>query len=597
MFKNILTLSLLAGLLACSPEVQLQKDAAVFLQKYSEKYQQLYYASARAEWKANTYIVEGDTATENRVQRANEALAAFTGSKENIETARRFLKKKEHLTPIQLKQFQAILYEAANNPQTVATVVQERIKAESEQNKTLFGFNFKIDDRVVSTNDIDRILSEETDPQKRLKAWEASKEVGRELKQGLSRLQQLRNKTVQALGYHDYFSYQVSDYGMSTDEMMAMNRRFIKEIWPLYRELHTYARYALAEKYHRSVPDYLPAHWLPNRWGQDWSSLVEVKGIDLNGVLEEKGAEWLVKQAERFYVSLGFPALPASFYEKSSLYPAPPDAPYKKNNHASAWHLDLDKDIRSLMSVIPTAEWYETTHHELGHIYYYISYSNPNVPLLLRGGANRAFHEAIGSMMGLAAMQKPFLEGLELIPPGTRTDKMQSLLKEALNYIVFIPWSAGVMTSFEKELYVDNLPAEAYNKKWWELKKRYQGIVPPTERGEDFCDAASKTHINNDAAQYYDYALSYIILFQIHAHIAKNILHQEPQATNYYGNKEVGRFLSGILSPGATVDWRLLMRDALGEEISARAMLDYFAPLMDWLKEQNKGRTYTLQPL
>ncbi|HED09926.1 MAG TPA: peptidase, partial [Caldithrix abyssi] len=371
MFKNILTLSLLASLLACSPEVQLQKDAAVFLQKYSEKYQQLYYVSARAEWKANTYIVEGDTATENRVQRANEALAAFTGSKENIETARRFLKKKEHLTPIQLKQFQAILYEAANNPQTVATVVQERIKAESEQNKTLFGFNFKIDDRVVSTNDIDRILSEETDPQKRLKAWEASKEVGRELKQGLSRLQQLRNKTVQALGYHDYFSYQVSDYGMSTDEMMAMNRRFIKEIWPLYRELHTYARYALAEKYHRSVPDYLPAHWLPNRWGQDWSSLVEVKGIDLNGVLEEKGAEWLVKQAERFYVSLGFPALPASFYEKSSLYPAPPDAPYKKNNHASAWHLDLDKDIRSLMSVIPTAEWYETTHHELGHIYYY----------------------------------------------------------------------------------------------------------------------------------------------------------------------------------------------------------------------------------
>ncbi len=597
MFKYLLTLSLLGVLLACSPEVQLQKDAESFLQSYSKKYQQLYYASARAEWKANTYIVEGDTATENRVQRANEALAAFTGSRENIAAARRFLENKEHLTPLQLKQFQAILYEAANNPQTVADVVKERIKAERGQNKTLFGFNFKIDDRVVSANDIDLILGSETDLNKRLKAWEASKEVGRELKQGLSRLQELRNKTVQALGYNDYFSYQVSDYGMSTDEMMAMNKRFIREIWPLYRELHTYARYALAEKYGRPVPDYLPAHWLPNRWGQDWSSLVQVKGIDLDGVLEEKGAEWLVRQAERFYVSLGFPELPASFYEKSSLYPAPPGAPYKKNNHASAWHLDLDKDIRSLMSVIPTAEWYETTHHELGHIYYYISYSNPNVPLLLRGGANRAFHEAIGSMMGLAAMQKPFLEGLELIPRGTQTDKMQSLLKEALNYIVFIPWSAGVMTGFEKELYVDNLPSGDYNKLWWQLKKRYQGIVPPAERGGEFCDAASKTHINNDAAQYYDYALSYIILFQIHNHIAKNILHQEPQATNYYGNKEVGRFLSGILSAGATVDWRLLMRDALGEEISAKAMLDYFAPLMDWLKEQNKGRTYTLEPL
>ncbi len=597
MYKYMLILSGLAALWACSPEVQLQKEATRFLESYSEKYQQLYYASAKAEWKANTYIVAGDTVTENRVQRANEALAAFTGSKENIATARRFLEKKEHLTPLQLKQFQAILYEAANNPQTISDVVRERIKAESAQNKTLFGFTFKIEDEVVSTNDIDHILNAESDPLKRLKAWEASKEVGRELKQGLTRLRELRNKTVRALGYNDYFSYQVSDYGMSTGEMMAMNQRFIKEIWPLYRELHTYARYTLAEKYGRPVPDYLPAHWLPNRWGQDWSALVEVKGIDLDGVLEEKGAEWLVRQAERFYVSLGFPALPASFYEKSSLYPAPPDAPYKKNNHASAWHLDLDKDIRSLMSVIPTAEWYETTHHELGHIYYYIAYSNPNVPLLLRGGANRAFHEAIGSMMGLAAMQKPFLEGLGLIPAGTQTDKMQSLLKEALNYIVFIPWSAGVMTTFEKELYVDKLPAERYNREWWELKKRFQGIVPPAERGEEFCDAASKTHINNDAAQYYDYALSYIILFQVHNHIAKNILHQEPQATNYYGNKEVGRFLSGILSPGATVDWRMLMRDALGEEISARAMLDYFAPLTDWLKEQNKGRTHTLKPL
>ncbi len=597
MYKYMFILSGLAVLWACSPEVQLQKEAADFLEKYTEKYQQLYYASAKAEWKANTYIVEGDTVTENRLQKANEALAAFTGSRENIETARRFLENREHLTPLQLKQFQAILYEAANNPQTISDVVKERIKAESAQNKALFGFNFKIDDKPVSTNEIDHILNAENDPHKRLKAWEASKAVGRELKQGLSRLQELRNKTVQALGYNDYFSYQVSDYDMSTDEMMAMNQRFIKEIWPLYRELHTYARYTLAKKYGRPVPDYLPAHWLPNRWGQDWSALVEVKGIDLGGVLEEKGAEWLVKQAERFYVSLGFPALPASFYEKSSLYPAPPDASYKKNNHASAWHLDLDKDIRSLMSVIPTAEWYETTHHELGHIYYYISYSNPNVPLLLRGGANRAFHEAIGSMMGLAAMQKPFLEGLDLIPAGTQTDKMQSLLKEALNYIVFIPWSAGVMTTFEKELYVDKLPAERYNREWWELKKRFQGIVPPAERGEEFCDAASKTHINNDAAQYYDYALSYIILFQIHNHIAKNILHQEPQVTNYYGNKEVGRFLSGILSPGATVDWRMLMRDALGEEISARAMLDYFAPLTDWLKEQNKGRTYTLKPL
>ena len=68
------------------------------------------------------------------------------------------------------------------------------------------------------------------------------------------------------------------------------------------------------------------------------------------------------------------------------------------------------------MSVEPNAEWYETTHHELGHIYYYLCYTNPDVPPLLREGANRAYHEAIGSLLGLAAMQPRFLagSGLEL---------------------------------------------------------------------------------------------------------------------------------------------------------------------------------------
>ena len=174
---------------------------------------------------------------------------------------------------------------------------------------------------------------------------------------------------------------------------------------------------------------------------------------------------------------------------------------------------------------------------------------------------------------------------------------MQTLLKEALNYVVFIPWSAGVMTEFEYELYARELPPDQFNRKWWELKKKYQGIVPPEPRDETYCDAASKTHINNDAAQYYDYALSYVILFQLHDYIARQILHQDPHATNYYGNQAVGDFLRRIMEVGRTRDWRELIREVTGEDISARAMLDYFRPLLEYLKEKNKGRRYTLPPL
>ncbi len=607
MKKIIYFLAITSFFLGCAPEKEetISEEAQKFLDSYSEQVKDLIYTAEKAAWKSNTMIIEGDSTNSIATRKSQEAYAEFTGSTENIEKAKYFLENKEGLTGLQLKQFETILYAAANNPQTIPDIVKSRIKAETEQTEKLYGFNFIMNGDTLTTNAIDAILDTSNDLAKRAAAWACSKEVGVSLKSGLENLRDLRNKTVQALGYNDYFTYQVSDYGISTKELIEITRQMNKEIWPLYRELHTYARYELAKKFNvEEVPEMLPAHWLPNRWGQDWASMVTVEGLDLESVLKNLTSNWMVEQAERFYISLGFDELPQSFYDRSDLYPLPDGATYKKNNHASAWHLNLQEDVRCLMSVVPNTRWYETTHHELGHIYYYISYTNPEVPLLLRSGANRGFHEAMGSLMGLAAMQKPFLDHLDLLPEEDDIDsaalkdqEIQALLKEALNYIVFIPWGAGVMTEFEYDLYTNELPPDQFNKRWWELKKQYQGIVCEEERGEEFCDAASKTHINNDAAQYYDYAISYVLLFQFHDYIATKILKQDPHATNYYGNKEVGKFLTKIMQPGATKDWRVLLEEITGEKMSANAMLQYFEPLMEFLQKKNEGRLYTLPEL
>src|SRR6185295_16427920 len=302
----------------------------------------------------------------------------------------------------------------------------------------------------------------------------------KELKSGLVNLRDLRNQSVTPLGYKDFFAYMASEYGMSTDEMMKLTRSMITDAWPLYRELHTWARYTLAEKYHQPVPDYIPAQWLPNRWGQDWSELVEVKGLNIDDYLKAKGPEWIPQMSEKFYMSIGFDSLPESFFEKSSLYPVPPGAGYKKNTHASAWHMDNNKDVRSLQSIEANTEWWATCLHEFGHIYYYQSYSNPNVPIVLRTGANRGYHEAFGTMMGLASLQKPFLAGLGMIDSNVKTDDTMKLLNEALQYIVHIPWGSGTMTEFEHALYSENLPEDQFNAKWWALVKQLQGIVPPS---------------------------------------------------------------------------------------------------------------------
>ena len=294
----------LVFLIGCStpkPEHKIKKEAQQFLETYTKTYKLLYYESSEAEWAANTKIVPGDTLNAYNVQETGEAMAAFTGSKEVIEQTSTFLEQKELLDLVQIRQLEGILYSAAGNPQTVAHIVSQKIAASAAQDEVLFGFDYKVDGESVTTGDIDGVLKTSTNEEERLKNWEASKEVGIDLKDGLENLVSLRNQTVQALGYSNYFSYQVSDYGMTRGEMMVEMKKMVQDIWPLYRELHTWARYHLAYQFKQDVPDYLPAHWLPNRWGQDWGALVNVEGLDVDGALKNKDPEWIVKEGEDFF--------------------------------------------------------------------------------------------------------------------------------------------------------------------------------------------------------------------------------------------------------------------------------------------------------
>ncbi len=579
------------------PESAAQREAAAYLAEYANTYQGLYYAANEADWAVNTRIVEGDTTNAARYRRAREALAAFEGSVDNIERIRDLLDERDQLAPLQTLQLEAMLFNAAQYPGTVPDLVSERIAAETEQVETLYGFEFTLNGDPITPNRIDELLRTSSDLAERRSVWEASKEVGPALKEGIVELRGLRNATVQSLGYPDFFSYQVSEYGMTSDEMLALTDSFLEQLRPLYREIHTWVRYELAERYGQPVPEMIPADWLPNRWAQDWSALVSVEGLDIDPALGEKTAEWVVDRGEEFYLSLGFGELPDSFWELSSLYPLPPDATYKKNTHASAWHLDRDRDVRSLMSVESNREWWETALHELGHIYYYISYSTPEVPLVLRSGANRAYHEGIGSLMGLASLQRSFLVNRGLVPADAEVDAISQLLQEALNYIVFMPFSAGTMTRFEHALYAEGLPADRFNAKWWELVRRYQGVVPPAPRGEEYADAITKTHISDDPGQYYDYAISYALLFQLHEHISREILRQDPHDTDYWGSVETGDFLREIMAPGMSRSWRDVLQETTGRGLDAQAMVEYFQPLYEWLVEGNAGREATLPNL
>ncbi len=209
----------------------------------------------------------------------------------------------------------------------------------------------------------------------------------------------------------------------------------------------------------------------------------------------------------------------------------------------------------------------------------------------MRTGAAPGFHEGIGELIALASRQVPYLQARHVLPEDFHADKTAFLLDDALaRSIPFIFFASGTMTHWEADIYAHNLPADQWNARWWKYVGEIQGIEPPSARGEEFCDAATKTHINDNPAYYYNYAFATVFKFQLHDYIARKILHQPPQSCNYADNKEVGEWLNNILKKGSAEDWRKVLKDATGEDISTRAMADYFKPLESWLEEQNKGR-------
>jgi peptidyl-dipeptidase A len=569
-----------------------ERDARAFLETMTALLQPVSKVSAEAAWASSTDVTPVHTGERAG---AEKAAAALTGSRLVIERTKALLARERELDPVTARQLRKLLLAAAANPGTIPEVVARRIEAEATQSSILDGFSFCLQPgpggrcaRPASANDIDQLLRASRNLAERERVWNASKEVGRPLKPGLEALVGLRNQVAREMGYSSFFALQVADYGMTVPEMMTLLDATLDSTRPLYEALHCWAKNALADRYKKPAPRLIPAHWVGNRWAQTWPGLVD--SVNLDPLFKGKTPEAIVRTAEDFYVALGFPRLPETFWKKSDLYPVDKTSVRKKNAHASAWHIDGEADVRSLMSVEPNQQWFGTAHHELGHIYYYLSYSRPEVPFLLREGANRAFHEAVGELARLASEETPYLRRIGLLRGGSEPDANGWLLAAAMDSIVFLPFAAGTMSHFEHDLYEKALPPSEWQDRWWQYVGRFQGVEPPAPRPAELCDACTKTHINDDPAQYYDYALATLIKFQLHDHICSKILKQDVRSCDYGGDAAVGEFLRGVLKLGATRDWRTVIKEATGEEIGPRALLAFFEPLGAELARRNQGK-------
>jgi peptidyl-dipeptidase A len=450
-------------------------------------------------------------------------------------------------------------------------------------------------DQCHNIDEVTKVLANSRNEQELRREWEGWHTISPPMKKDYARFAELSNKGAKELGFADTGAMWRSKYDMPADAFAKELDRLWDQVRPLYLELHAYVRMKLREKYGDVVPEKgpIPAYLLGNIWAQDWSNIYPLvappksdAGYSVSDLLKRRKVEPIdmVKIGERFYTSLGFAPLPKSFWERS-LFVRPRDRDVVC--HASAWDIDAESDVRIKMCIEQTAEDFSTIHHELGHNFYQRAYKD--LPVIFRDSANDGFHEAIGDTIALSVTPEYLVRiGLLDKAPDASRD-IGLLMSRALDKVAFLPFGL-LIDQWRWKVFSGEIKPDDYNKAWWDLRLKYQGIAPPSARGEEFFDPGAKYHVP-DNTPYARYFLADILQFQFHRALSKAAGCTTPlHRCSIYESKEAGQRLNAMLSMGLSKPWPDALEAIAGTKtMDASAILDYFAPLKTWLDEQVQG--------
>ncbi|MBX7531380.1 M2 family metallopeptidase [Qipengyuania sp. 1XM1-15A] len=453
----------------------------------------------------------------------------------------------------------------------------------------------------INGSDIEAAMGDlDLTPAQKAEMWESwHNNVGAPMRTDYQRMISIANEGAQELGFDDLGAMWRSNYDMDPDQFAAETERMWQEVKPLYMALHTYVRGKLNEKYGDEVQPAtgpIRADLLGNMWAQEWGNIYPLVapegagdiGYDLTELIEQKGYDekQMVRVGEDFFSSLGFAPLPDTFWDRSQ-FTKPADR--EVVCHASAWDVDNVDDLRIKMCIKRNADDFITIHHELGHNYYQRAYNQQDY--LHLNGANDGFHEAIGDMIALSITPE-YLVQIDMLDesdvPSADKD-IGLLLRQAMDKIAFLPF--GLMVDrYRWGLFDGSIPADGLNQGWNDLRLEYQGITPPVARDESQFDAGAKYHIPGNVP-YTRYFLARILQFQFYKAACDQAGWEGPlHRCSFYGNEEVGKNLNAMLEMGASKPWPDALEAFTGErQMSGKAMAEYFAPLKEWLDEQNEG--------
>jgi peptidyl-dipeptidase A len=609
------------------PKPATAAEAQAFVDRANAELLKLTTEASHAQWTAETDITGDTEATSALInEQATARALALTAESHRFDHVELPLDLKR-----QIKLLQVNAPAAPSNPKLLAEQAELAAELTGMYGKGKFcpdtpaGQEPAPDAKCLGIDDLSGIMAKSHDPEELTKLWVGWHAIGAPMRPKYARLIELQNIGAKELGYQDTGELWRAGYDMTPAEFSAEMERAWKQLEPLYRELHTYVRTRLIQKYGKAADradGMIPAELLGNMWAQEWGNIYDIvaptdpklsqfKPLDLESALKQQIAaknpatapafaastdlssdaghaaklaagKEMVHYGENFFTSLGFPALPKTFWERSQfVHPRDRDVVC----HASAWDLDAVDDLRVKMCIEVNADYFTTVHHELGHNFYQRAYDRQ--PFLFRNGANDGFHEAIGDSIALS-ITPAYLKTLGLAatePPAEADIPLQ--LRTALDKVAFLPFALA-LDKWRWQVFSGEIKPADYNKAWWALRAKYQGVVPPVERSEADFDAGAKNHIPTNVP-YARYFLARVYQFQFYKAMCDASGYKGPlNRCSFYGSKAAGEKLAKMLEAGQSQPWQQTLKEMTGtDHLDAQPMLDYFAPLYAWLKAQN----------
>ncbi|MFK8015513.1 MAG: M2 family metallopeptidase [Gammaproteobacteria bacterium] len=569
-------------------------DADAFIDNVNLELAKLNLEQAKLEWIRATYITEDSVALA-----AGASVKALAFSSRTIEEAKGFNGVElggatgRAIDLIKLGSSMP----APNDPELRAELARIAVDMDSMYGKGKYCPDGEGSCRNLG--ELENALATSRNYDTLLEAWTGWRSISPPIRPLYERFAELTAMGAKELGYDNLGDLWKSGYDMPPAEFEQEAERLWGQVEPLYEALHCHVRAKLGEKYGiDKVPQDgpIPAHLLGNMWSQQWNNIYDLiepypgeASLDVSSALVEQrySALKMVEQAEDFFMSLGMPELPDTFWERS-MFTKPRDRDVVC--HASAWPIDGKEDVRIKMCIEPTEEFLTTIYHELGHIYYFLVYNDQ--PLLFQDGAHDGFHEAIGDTVVLS-MTPDYLQQIGLVGEvqPSRESVINQQMKMALEKIAFLPFGK-LVDQWRWDVFSGKTPPESYNADWWKLRTRYQGIAPPVERTEDDFDPGAKYHVPGNTP-YTRYFLSFVLQFQFHKALCEYAGVDAPlNECSIYGNEVAGKRFMDMLALGRSVPWPEALEKLTGQsQMDGSAIIDYFAPLMSWLGEQNQGRS------